>query len=57
VSEKRTNKNDDENFCERSKRDREALQQERCKAIERQNNHSNDREDEHDHRSHEEQVT
>jgi hypothetical protein len=30
---KKTNKNDDESFCERSERDREALQQEHRKAF------------------------
>jgi hypothetical protein len=55
--QKKTNKNDDENFCEQSERDREALQQEHCKTSERQNNHSDDRKNEHDHRLHEERIT
>jgi hypothetical protein len=53
---KRTDKNDDENFCKRFERDRKALQQKRCKTSEEQNNHSNRRRNEHVHRSHEKRV-
>jgi hypothetical protein len=57
VSKKRTNKDDDESLCERFKRDREALQQERCKASKEQNNHLNRRRNEHVYQSHKERVT
>ncbi len=54
---KRINKNDNENFCERFERDRELLQQERCKTFKKQNNYSNRRRNKHLHQSHEEKIT
>jgi hypothetical protein len=57
MSEKRTNKNDNENLRERFEHDRETLQQERYKTSEEQNNHSNRRRNEHVHQSHEERAS
>jgi hypothetical protein len=47
----------DENLLEKSEYDDQALQQKRHKTFKEQNNHSNRRENEHDHRSHEKRTS